>query len=82
VIFFLLFSFSRLRAQASSTRLGNPPSPKWQRLQFQSRRLDEPPERDDADDHADDVHDIVAIGGDVAYATSLDTAILLGREGA
>ena len=59
--------------------LRNPPRPQRQRLQLQRRGLDKAPERHNADDDTHDVHDVVAVGLDVADAAPLYAAVFLAR---
>ena len=62
--------------------LSNPPSSQRQTLQLQSLGFDETPESDNADDDAKHVDDVIAIGGDVAGAASVDADVAVVFESA
>lgn len=53
--------------------LSNPPSPQWQTLQLQSFRLNKAPKSDYANDDAEHVYNVIAIGGDIASTASVNT---------
>jgi len=65
---------------SSGTTFRDSPRPKRESLQLQRRRLDVAPECDDAYYHANDVHHVIAISGNIANATSLNTSVFLLRK--
>jgi hypothetical protein len=52
-----------------------PPRPQRQRLNAHHRRLNEPPESQHAHNNAQDVDDVVSVGGDVADAAAVEAAV-------
>jgi hypothetical protein len=65
----------------SATPLSDPPSPQRQRLQLHRRRFNETPECDHPYYDTYNIHDIISIPLDIAYASSLYTSVLfLGQR--
>lgn len=65
-------------SQNTKILTSQPPSLHRQRLQLQRRRLDEAIKRHDPKYHTQYIHNVIAIPLNVARASTVDAAVLLG----